>query len=355
MNILVVKPSSLGDIIHTFPAVALIRRRYPEAGIYWVASQAFVGIITLFPAVNGVIVFRRERLGQLRNCPEALTFLRELRQRPYDIAVDFQGLLRSGLITRVSGARRRIGFREAREGARLFYSEKVAVPPTVKHAVDRNVFLVRSALGITEPMSIPDLVSPREAVEAARELWGRQPFAANGPVLAVAPAARWPSKTWPPAFFAEVISRVAREIEGVRCWLLGTHDERVVADAVAGACSGLKPVNLAGETALATLVELLRGSGVLLTNDSGPMHLAAALRVPTVALVGPTDPELTGPYGDRHAVFRGQCPHSPCRHRRCPLPDRACIANVAAADVAAAVVQFLRQPAGPDAAGSGAG
>jgi lipopolysaccharide heptosyltransferase II len=272
---------------------------------------------------------------------EFLGFLSELRQHRFDLAIDFQGLLRSGVVTWASGAPRRVGFQNAREGAGCFYTERIPLPANLRHAVDRNVFLVQSALGIAADASMPELTQLHDSAREARRLMRQHGLASDGPVLAVGPAARWPSKRWPPRFFAGVLDQVAQSLPGVRCWILGTAEEADEAQAVVQACSLAHPVSLAGATDLATLVELLRRSDALLTGDSGPMHLAAALSVPTVALFGATDPGLTGPYGPSHTVFRSTCDLSPCLSRECLHESRQCSEGTPPARVAAAVVAAL--------------
>lgn len=336
MNILVVKPSSLGDIIHTFPAVDLIRRELPDAHISWVVSDAFAGIVELYPGVDEIILFQRHRLGRLQHIGELFSFLRDLRQRSYDIAIDFQGLLRSGLMTFFSGASQRIGFHNSREGARLFYNERVMLPANLRHAVDRNIFLARSGLGLGGTVTIPALKSQHDYVKQAKILLKRHGLQGASPIIAVGAAARWPSKCCPPDTYAQILDSLSERLPEAKFWLLGTAAEREVAAAVIAGCRRAVPVDLSGQTNLGTLTELLRQSHVLLTNDSGPMHLGAALGIPVVAFFGSTDPTLTGPYGPQHAVFRSTCDSSPCFSRVCPRNGK-CWDNLNIADVVEAV------------------
>lgn len=342
MKILIVKPSSLGDVIHTFPAVELIRRRYPDATITWLVNEEYAGLVELFPGVDDVLRFRRRRWGNPWRAPEVVSYAWRLRRHAFDVVVDFQGLFRSGCLAFCSGASRRIGFRRAREGAPLFYTECVDVPASVCHAVDRNIALVQKAFAITQAPEFPELLRQQETVRKVDDIWGRRGLQRGDPVLAVAPVARWPSKTWPPDYFAAVLDLVARDCPLLGCWLVGTPKERVAGDRLMTFCHLAKPHNLMGETSLSELLEMLRRSDALLTNDSGPMHLAAAVRRPTVALFGPTDPALTGPYGPGHVVFHGRCEVSPCFKAACQLPRHPCVHSVAPEAVAAAVVALLR-------------
>ena len=341
MNILIVKPSSLGDIVHTLPAVHLLRQHDPEAQIVWVVNDALTGFVSLYAGVDEVIPFRRGRWARIHRWHEVFAFLAELRQHRFDLAIDFQGLLRSGLIAFASGAPRRVGFQNAREGAGLFYTERISCPANLHHALDRNVFLVQSALGIAAAASMPELERPHDSVKEARRLLRQYQLDGEAPVLAVAPGARWPSKRWPPRFFAAALDQLQRAQPDLRCWVLGTPEEARAAEAVIQACVHCRPVSLVGMTDLGTLVELLRCSDALLTNDSGPMHIAAALAVPTVAFFGATDPELTGPHGGIHAVFRTTCNLKPCFSRECPQANRPCSDGISTDRVVAAVVAAL--------------
>jgi len=350
VNILVVKPSSLGDIIHTLPAVALLRRHCPEAVISWLVDDRFAGILDLCPEVDDVVIFRRRRLGRPQHWHAILPLVRDLRQRRFDVALDFQGLLRSGLLVLASGAPRRVGFQNAREGAVFFYTERVPLPANLEHAAEKNLFLVRSAFDALETATAPEVCARPADVRRAQALFERGGITPERPLLAVAPGARWPSKQWPPEFFAAVLDDVATRVPEAECWLLGSADDGAVAAAVADACCVCEPCNLAGKTDLGTLAELLRRSKVLLTNDSGPMHLAALLGVPVVALFGPTDPRLTGPFGQGHRVFRGECDRRPCLARQCPLGEQVCQQTIAPREVASGIVEKLRIPGTPEVA-----
>jgi heptosyltransferase-1 len=323
LRILVVKPSSLGDVIHSFPAVDLIRRSLPETSrITWVVNENLAAIPTLYPGVDRIVKFPRHRLGSAKALRD---FVNELRAEPYDLAIDFQGLLRSGIICRLSKAPRRAGFKHAREGAWLFYTEKYSVADDVRHAVAKNLSLARQVLSSDTDERRPPLVIPdaqrTEAAALLAKLHG------SGPVLAVGFSSRWPSKNWPQAFFAAVLDECARRRPDLRCWLLGAPNEQADGEKICALTKICRPTNLAGRTAVLTLAALLEQSQALLTNDSGPMHIAAALGLPCIALFGATDPTLTGPYGEegQHHIINSQCPKSPCFQRLCPIgPDECC-------------------------------
>ncbi len=349
MNVLVVKPSSLGDVVHAFPAVQLLRQALPEAVVSWLVNDTYAELVELCADIDEVIVFRRRRWGRPRHWPELVGFVRELRQRHFELVVDLQGLLRTGLITWLTAAPRRVGLATAKEGAHYFYNEKILLPGNVLHAVDRNLLLIQSALHFPAGEATAYQGNLRPSPDGSKRadiLFRMHRLDGQAPVVAVAPAARWMSKAFAPGFFAAVIDAVAQVRADCQFWILGTADEQSIGEAVVDQCHRCVPELLMGEANLVTLIEMLRRSAVLLTNDSGPMHLAAAIGRPTVALFGPTDPSLTGPYGQGHAVLRGHCANGPCFERSCPQgPKQRCTNGSLSVDAAAAAV-LQRLPPG---------
>lgn len=347
MKLLVVKPSSLGDILHTFPALAELHAVMPKAEVSWVVNDSLASIVRLYPRLARVIPFPRKSLGGF-NLRALREFLQTLRRDEYDAVLDFQGLLRSGLITRFARASQRFGFANAREGATFAYSHAVKLPSELKHAADKNRFLAREFLrsqDITpaEGVPEPELVLPSDWQLKADTLI-RENHLDGRPLLAVGCASRWESKSWSSEFFAEVLRLVRQRCPEVKLWLLGSPDEYGRAQEVCDRAKLEGMVNLAGKTDLGTLSAMLARSQTLFTNDSGPMHIAAALRVPCVANFGSTDPDKTGPYGpkDRHYIIRTRCPQAPCFHRECPLhSQQACSAQASVEEAAQAILERI--------------
>lgn len=322
MRLLVIKPSSLGDVIHAFPAVDMLRRHLGREleSLSWVVNDTLAGILEMYPGVDRIVKFPRSRIwhGDARRA-----FLEDLRRERYDVSIDFQGLLRSGLISWASRAPRRIGFANGRECSPWFYTEKYAPVALRRHAVDKNGDLVRQAFPGCGELTVPRLNVGQCWVEEAERLLAD--CDGDGAVLAVGCSSRWASKNWAPHFFASVLDAVKKRRKDVRIWLLGSPEERELCEQVVSACQMAKPLNLAGKSKMMGLVGLLHKSDALLTNDSGPMHIAAALGKPCVALFGATDPELTGPYGaGLHTVVRSGCSKSPCFRKQCPLKGVEC-------------------------------
>ena len=329
-RILVVKLSSLGDTLHALPAVAEIAKRL-DAEVDWAVQPAFAPLVECFACVSRVV--RVPRPSDFRGWLRAL---RALRRAPaYDLVLDMQGLLKSALVARAARAPRRIGPSFAREGSRLLYTEIAGRRDKSRHAID-ECFDVLRHLGIPVPaeprfpLSVPapdpDALDPPELASL------------SGPRVAVAPYSRWPSKNWPAERFAEAIRLLVQE-RGVRVHVLGGPGDRAGAQAILDA-AGVPAANHCGAFSLVESAGLLSRCEALLTNDSGPMHLAAALGVRCVALFGPTSAARTGPYGPRHAILRAEpeCPRAPCRRRDCPLGTGACLASIPAARAVAALL-----------------
>lgn len=343
MKILIVKPSSLGDIVHTFPAVHMIRRAFPNAFISWLVNDNLAGFVELCPDIDETLVFHRKRLGRLRNIPELFKFLGQIREHKFDVVFDFQGLFRSAVFSRASKAALIIGFKHAREGAPLFYNQKVEIPEEVCHAIDKNNLLVQSYIKDERLKPyFPKLKEFDDYVLTADKFCDEGGLDSARPLVAIAPQSRWLTKSWSPEFFAKVADLVYAQIE-TDFWLLGTEAERPSGELVSKACTVAKPINWMGSTNLGTMVELLRKSSCLLTNDSGPMHISAALQTPVVALFGPTSPDLTGPYGEDNKVFMSGSQCAPCYSRECENKEKlVCHSSLDAAEVAEEIVVRIK-------------
>jgi heptosyltransferase-1 len=310
-SILFIKPSSLGDIIHALPTFAAIRRRFPRARIAWLVKQEWAGIVERVEGVDEVVAVEPGFFGWLSRVPA-------LRARRFDLAVDLQGLFRSGAMAWLSGARTRVGLAGAREGSAWFYTRTVSVPAADLHAVDRYLLIAKSlgaAVDRAPEFRFRDLDQDRPAV--ARLLAGHG-IQAGDVWIALNLSARWATKRWPLQSFARVAEGLAQEGLG-RVVLIGGPDDGAEAEKMTQLMSrgSAAPVDLTGQTSVGLLPALLQSASLLVTNDSGPMHVAAAVGTPVVALFGPTNPMKTGPYGGQHLVLTSGVPCRPCYSRRC--------------------------------------
>ncbi|HEY3196780.1 MAG TPA: lipopolysaccharide heptosyltransferase II [Nitrospirales bacterium] len=334
-NILLLKPSSLGDIVHALPTAAALRRRFPSAALTWLVKRQWAAVLEANPSIDRVLPVDLTLAGW----PEAV---RAVRAGQFDLVVDLQGLLRSAILGWLSHAPTRIGFASGREGSPWFYTQKVGVPDPTIHAVDRYLLIAR-ALGAppqeSEQLQFP-LAMDTAADKRLQQLVNSAGVSPGIPLVAINAGARWPTKQWSPASFAQVADQLQKE--GIRVAVSGAPAETDAGRAVVRHMT-TSPIDLVGKTNIKELIALLRRSCLLITNDSGPMHLAAALSTPVIALFGPTDPRRTGPYGAGHVILRSGIPCSPCLSRRCVNPNALeCLTSISSEQVFHQALRMVR-------------
>jgi len=281
-RILIVRPSALGDVCRTVPCLVSLRRAFPAATIDWLVNAPFAPAIASHPMLDGVVPFHRKDFSLGRG----LALARRLRAGRYDAAYDLQGLLRSGLLTWLTRAPRRIGFANAREGAAFGYNRRHALDPT-RHTVDRM-------LGLLEAEGIEPVRDLRLYVGGEDAAWLDQFIAehdarglADG-YTCIAPTAQWRCKCWPLERYAEL----ARSIEGPIVVLAAPHEHEQVRPLL----DELGARAVLPRTTVGQLVALLSRCRLLVCNDSAALHIAVAFDKPIVSIFGPTDPALVGPY-----------------------------------------------------------
>ncbi len=330
-SILIVKLSSMGDVVHTLPAAQALRRAFPHAHLGWAVERAHAELLSGQPWLDEVLAWDRRARGG----PAWL--VRKLRSRRWELAIDFQGLLRSALVTRASGARHRLGWRQAKELAPCFYTERFDRPTMNRHAVERSLELI-SSLGASwpgVPMDRPYLKGERPTpphsaaaelfplhpqtldIEAVDQWTSRQRWDWRQPLVVLNPHCRKAANRWPAARFAALAARLVHSA-AVRVALIGGAASRQLCDEIAAGLGG-HVARADGQFGLLASTELLRRARVLVTGDTGPMHLAVAMGTPVVALFGPADPLRTGPYASDAIVLRERLPCAPCFARKCPL------------------------------------
>src|SRR5262245_2024917 len=284
VKILIVRLGSLGDLVHTLPAVSAIRRAYPQAEIDWLVDAAHREFLTLVPVISDVVVLRDRTV---RGWLEAR---RAMRSRAYEVAVDFQGLLKSAALGRLSGAQRVIGFdRDSlREPAAApLYTERVgARAGEGHHVIDKNLRLA-AAIGATSRVVEFPLTEPDSPAFAAMRADG------IGAYALINPGAGWPNKRWPAGSFGQ-IARLLRDRQGLSSVVLWGPGEESLARDVVNASEGAAVMALA--TRVSDLIVISRHARVVISGDTGPLHIAAAVGAPVVALFGPTDPCRNGPW-----------------------------------------------------------
>lgn len=332
-HILFIKPSSLGDIVHAMPTCAAIRRAYPKARLTWLVKREWAGLVERIDGVDRVWPVESTLKGWLSQVPL-------LRAERFDLVVDLQGLFRSAAIGWLSGSPLLVGFANGREGSPWLYSRRVPVPQLEMHAVDRYLLVAKAVGAVGSGAPEFRFRIPQADHDEVDRLLSRSGVTPGTSWVAMNVSARWPTKRWPAASFAEVADRLQQEGCGAVV-MIGGPDERADVAAVSGMMK-TPAINLAGSTTVGLLPALLSKASLLITNDSGPMHIAAAAGTPVVALFGPTSAVLTGPYGAGHRVLTGQVPCSPCFSRVCRhSPEMECLHLIKPNNVAEAARHVL--------------
>ncbi|HLA49976.1 MAG TPA: lipopolysaccharide heptosyltransferase II [Thermodesulfovibrionia bacterium] len=354
MKILIIKPSSLGDVIHSLPFLKTIKNTFPDAEIEWVISKNLKEILEGNPLINRLIVFDKDswtKIGNLsKTVREAIGLINILKSGHYDMVVDLQGLLRSGLITFFASSPLKVGFKNAREGSSIFYNKKISVNGSL-HAVDRCLEIakaIRQELGARGQSTTHGGLGKAEfplnvdktAAENIKKLLGGLK---EKEYVVVIPSARWKTKRWSPENFGTLISKLS-----VPCIVTGSKaDEQIVKEVMR--FSNGKGTNFCGKTDLKELTALIAGAKAVVSNDSGPMHIAAAIGVPIIALFGPTDPYKTGPYGwsgiraeqekKNLRVIRALISCSPCFKKKCK--DLLCMDGISVRTVLKELEEYI--------------
>ena len=317
-RILIIKPSSMGDVLHAFPAVHALMTADAGLAVDWVINPAFAELLDYLPGIRRKILFRRRELGRLSTFfSAALELLREVRREKYDAVIDLQGLFRSALVGISARSGLLCGPAKAREKvARLCYRRKLRYPENLRHAIEKNCAMIRDFSGLEQISSIYPLPEVSRYSDAAQQLLSKNGLQGKK-IIAIAPGARWETKQWPPEFFAAAAAEIAVRQSEYEFVLLGSPVEKNLCGRVMDAAKTIRVTDLSGLTTPGGLVEIIRHSELLICNDSGPMHIAAAAGTPVIALFGPTDPALTGPYGPQCRVIQPNLDCLGCLSKSC--------------------------------------
>jgi len=346
-RILIIKPSAVGDVVHALPVLEKLRRRYPRARIDWLLTPENAEMVRGHPALTNILLFNRREFTNGRPVGAVSRVLRligEIRAARYEMVIDLHGQFRSALFAVASEAPVRIGFGSpirkrtastfqgrqlanipdrgwtgAREGSWFAYSHRIPIPTLEVHAVDRYLW-VGGLLGFdNEPPEFNLPVSPEAEERIGRHL--AEHAAPGRPLAILSPATTWETKHWTTDGYAAVARRLVEN--GYAPVLIGAKGEEALNRFIRERAPGAS--DFTGQTSLPDVVALIRRAAVVITNDSGAMHIAAALNRPMVCIFGPTNPVHVGPYGHPEAVIRLDIPCSPCNYRRlsqCPNEHR---------------------------------
>lgn len=310
-RVCLIKPSALGDVVHALPVLPALRALWPEATIAWVVNRSLRGLLDGHPYLNEVIAYERKGASPF----SFAQFLTALRHRRFDLTIDLQGLLRSGIMTTATGAPVRLGPKDAREGASLAYSHVYDAPRAEVHAVDRYLFAA-SLFGadVTDPQFV--VATSDDDRHWACELLAQVPR----PRIVLNTGARWLTKRWPPQHFAEIARRLVAT-RGAGLIAVGAPEDQPLVDALRDGLAPIPLLDLCGRTTLPQLAALAAESDLFLSNDTGPLHLAAAAGAKVIGIYTCTSPRLTGPYGLRAATVQSCIWCAPSYVRNCRRLD----------------------------------
>ncbi len=331
-RILIVKPSSLGDVVHTLPVVHAIKRTYPSCYIGWIVQKGFSAVLESDPAIDEIIpifipstsdplaprgAFMRAAVATV----QTVGLLRRLfREHPYDMVLDLHASFRSGLLGMTNPSGVRIGFGDAKELNTFFQNHTVVVDPDKPHAVDKNLLFAEYLECVPQAEDFRMVVGP-EARRKVRDFLAANGIGEGDRIVYANPAARWTTKMWTANAWARLTDLFIKKTQAAVVLSGGPGDLPLIQSIAEKA--GEMPVIAAGKLGLGEAVALIETAHVYVGVDSGPMHIAAFVDTPVAALFGPTDPAKVGPYGTGHKVIRHSdldclaCRKRSCDNRRC--------------------------------------
>jgi len=334
-EILIIRLSSIGDVLHCTPVARSLKLNWPGCRITWLVSAASADVIRYNPDIDACLVWSRERFEaclRARDFSGAIALWRELKdlfsEKSFYAVLDIHGLFLTGVIARQVKSERRIGMKGTKELNSWFMTETAA--PLGGHKIDRYLGVLRK-LGIERFDKSMVLVIPEAARKNANNL-----ISAAGRLAVLIPGTTWPAKNWPTVYFAAVAVLLAADFTVV---LAGGNAEKEIGDSIVSQVN-VPILNLIGRTSLLELAAVLERANVVVTGDTGPLYMAVTLGTPVVAMFGPTHPAVYGPRQGEYAILEAGLPCSYCHKLRCPQGDNQCMKKVKPEEVAAAVYRL---------------
>lgn len=302
-NILLIKMSSLGDVLHTLPFAAELRKLYPNAKITWLVHPQFAGFVPDPPVIDEVIYFDKKKFNTM-GLGEKWHYFCEMREllhsKHFDLVLDMQGLFKSAVLAAISGCDERLGYGELREGSN-FVSKAISGAHSKDHVIERYLDVVRY-LGADVPVGELEFPMPnldKETVSVQEKLLAKG-MDAHAEYMVMVPGARWWTKEWPVEYYANLAKMIVRN--GTYVVLAGGADDSVKGAKIKELSESKFVIDMTGQTSLRELAALIKKCNVYISADTGPLHFAAALKKPLVAMYGPTKADRTGPYGSNNSV-----------------------------------------------------
>jgi heptosyltransferase-1 len=314
LKILILKPSSLGDVVQALPVLRLLKLHRAESEIYWWLDSNLVSLLEGDPDLAGVIRFERHRWAWPAHWPEMLRSIGWLRGQAFDLVLDLQCLSRSGAFAWLANGKLLVGLDEPREGARGFYDVVARRASFHTHAADWYLSVLR-LLNVPVHWNFNWLPERRDVAGEVKRKWRTE----TSRWIILQPGARWLNKRWPAEHFAGLVRKLGAAHPDFRFAILGGESDRELGATIAQTDSQ-RCLDLTGKISLPEMVEWIRLSELMISNDTGPMHVGAALQKPVVAIFGPTEPRRTGPHGQLENVLQAQLPCVPCMKSHCANP-----------------------------------
>jgi len=350
-RILIVKMSSIGDVIHALPSLAVLRKQFPKAHIAWAVEPKSYDIIRAHPYLDEVILVDLEAIGEKLKKPTSFgqgikeigKLAKRIKDGNYDLTLDLQGLLKSGLISSFSKAPIRLVYCKTREGSELFATQTVPAQPGSLHAVQKYLDVIRF-LGV--PVEEGDDEKFVMAILPEDEQFAQNLLVSHGVkdeemIIGLNPGAAWLTKQWPPSYFAALGDLLVEKYD-CRIMIFGGPGDIPLVQSVASQMKH-EAIQAGGKTTLKQLGALIKRCRVFIGNDTGPLHLAIAVQTPVVAIFGPTSPTFTGPYGSKQIVVSKDLECAPCfKSKKCPKGTGVeCLESIQPEEVLQAAEKFL--------------
>jgi len=302
-NILIIKPSALGDIILALPALSALRRNYPDAKISWLIRAEYAPLIENHPDLDQVILFDRKFLGKAWYNPKAfaaiISLIKQLQENSFDVIFDFQGLLRTACFSWLSGCKNRFGMANAREFSRIFYTHKIKQDEDCIHLVDYYLKIIKTS-GVSD-INVQFVLPHNSDVEVAVKKIIESNNVDSNEYVVFVPCSAHTDKCWPLERFAALADKITNDFK-LQVVATGAAGESDIIEKLK-LLSNVQITNLAGKLNLKELTALLRAARLVVSNDTGPGHIAAALGTPLVMMFGWSNPVRIAPYGRAESLL----------------------------------------------------
>lgn len=335
-NILIIKLSAIGDVIHALPVASALKKNNPNARITWIVEKPAYDLLTNNPYIDEVIIFDKNKFKSFTGLlKHGMDLSRKLHNYNFDLTIDLQGLFKSAAISLLSGAKDKLVYCNARELSYLI-GKMVVGEYSEDHIVNRYLDVVRH-LGVYIDKPNFEINITDKEIEKAKAIALKAGLDITNPYVVLAPGTNWPNKCWPTSHYA-VFSDMIFDNGMIPVVIGGSKDYSLYQEIVSK--TQIPPIDLIGKTNLKELAHIIKMSKAFIGGDTGPMHLAVAVDTPTIALFGPTDPNRNGPYGNNHKVLITPWECRGCWKRKC-YKNIECLAGITPETVYKELVEFL--------------